>query len=188
MDEKKTLISLDEIKAFSDPYRYRILNAFYRFGEPATVKQIADDLGEIPSKIHYHVKKLEKYDIVKLIFTREINGIIAKYYEPTAKSFDIQGNKENMEANKNLILGETQRMFSEVYNTSRDNFIKQVGLQIDYKEKALGAVCMEELFLTMEEAEELRSYLEDYTNKHRTKNNENKRKKFSFFFSIIEDK
>jgi hypothetical protein len=93
-----------------------------------------------------------------------------------------------MEANKNLILGETQRMFSEVYNTSRDNFIKQVGLQIDRKEKALGAVSMEELFLTMEEAEDLRRYLEDYTNKHRTKNNENKRKKFSFFFSIIEDK
>lgn len=57
--------------------------------KPATVKQIADKLGEVPANIHYHVKKLEKSNIVSLDHTEEIRGIIAKYYKPTAERFEI---------------------------------------------------------------------------------------------------
>ena len=81
MDKVKVLRSLEEVKALSDPYRFKILNCFYEMKKPATVKQIADKLGEVPANIHYHVKKLEKFDIVRLHHTEEIRGIVAKYYK-----------------------------------------------------------------------------------------------------------
>lgn len=78
----------------------------------ATVKQIADKLGEVPANIHYHVKKLEKFDVVRLHHTEEIRGIVAKYYKPTAERFEIQCTEDIDKAARTLILGETQRMIS----------------------------------------------------------------------------
>ncbi len=40
-------------------------------------------MGEVPAKVHYHVKKLESAGILKLQHTKEINGIVAKFYQPT---------------------------------------------------------------------------------------------------------
>ena len=91
MKDVKHLKTLEEIRAISDPYRYKILNCFYKIGEPITVKQLADELGEVPAKVHYHVKKMEKAGLLTLVHTKEINGIIAKYYEPTARHFRIEG-------------------------------------------------------------------------------------------------
>ena len=80
---------MKEIKAFSDPYRMMIMKQYYKLARPATVKQIADEMGEVPAKVHYHVKKLESVGILKLKHTKEINGIIAKFYEPTAQTFKV---------------------------------------------------------------------------------------------------
>jgi Predicted transcriptional regulators len=90
MEETKELNTVEEIKVLSDPFRYKILNCFYKVGVPSTVKQIADNLGEVPAKVHYHVKKMEKTGILILTHTKEVNGIVAKYYEPTAKRFEIK--------------------------------------------------------------------------------------------------
>lgn len=107
----------------SDPFKYRILMTFYKMEQPATVKQIADAINEVPANVHYHVKKMEQAGILQLIHTKEINGIIAKYYEPTAKTFDIRCSEELEEPNKKLMLAESQQMVSEVYNSSKNTFL-----------------------------------------------------------------
>lgn len=89
MKDTMLLTELSAIKAYSDPYKIKILQTYYKLNQPATVKQIADYMGEVPAKVHYHVKKLEAVGILKLMHTREINGITAKYYQPMAKHFDI---------------------------------------------------------------------------------------------------
>ena len=43
-----------------------IMKQYYKLGKPATVKQIADEMNEVPAKVHYHVKKLESVGILKL--------------------------------------------------------------------------------------------------------------------------
>lgn len=96
MKNVKVLTTLDEIKSFTDPYRIIIMKHYFRLGKPATVKQIADEMGDVPAKVHYHVKKLEAAGILRLNHTKEINGIVAKYYEPTAKTYKI----ENQEIGK----------------------------------------------------------------------------------------
>lgn len=118
MEEIKNLGTIDEIRAFSDPYRLQILNCFYNLGKPSTVKQVADKLGEVPAKIHYHVKKLENTGILRLTHTREVNGIIAKYYEPTAKKFSMDKSILNSCVMPD-VLNETQRMVTAAYNTSQ---------------------------------------------------------------------
>lgn len=122
MEDKKVLSSKEEIKALSDPYKIEILTTFGFFGGPATVKQIADKMKETPAKVHYHVKKLEALDILKLVKTETINGIIAKYYEPTAKQFKVDSKKHQTDLVQHN-LSETEKMISSIYDLSKKTFL-----------------------------------------------------------------
>lgn len=88
MEKERVLSTLEEIKIFTDPFRMRIL--FLLDNEPMTVKQMADILGEVPSKVHYHVKELEKIGVLEIVDKKEKAGIIEKYYFPTAESFRVE--------------------------------------------------------------------------------------------------
>lgn len=91
MEKLLVLNTLEQIKAISNPYRMDILKSFARnLKQPWSVKMIADELGETPSKLHYHIKELEKNGILEIVDTREINGIIEKYYLPTAEQIVIE--------------------------------------------------------------------------------------------------
>lgn len=88
MKKEKILSSLEEIKVFTDPFRMKILFALDE--GPMTVKQLADMLEEIPSKVHYHVKELERIGVLEIVDKKEKSGIIEKYYYPTAESFRVE--------------------------------------------------------------------------------------------------
>lgn len=89
MQYEKTLSTLDEIKTFSDPFRLKIILSYGDANEPMTVKQLAVKLGEVPAKVHYHVKELERIGILEIVETREKSGIMEKYYLPTAENIRI---------------------------------------------------------------------------------------------------
>jgi len=46
----------EEVRIIFDPYRRRIIRVFLNSSVPMTVKQVADTIGEHPSKVHYHVR------------------------------------------------------------------------------------------------------------------------------------
>lgn len=186
MDEIRILSSLEEVKALSDPYRYRILNCLYEMKEPATVKQLADKLGEVPAKVHYHIKKLEKHDIVMLDHTEEIKGIIAKFYKPTAQHFEIKCSSDLDKSAKALMLGETQRMISEMYENSREIFIKQFekNSELKQEDKIRGIVSADELYLTEEQAAEFQLYLQRFFQMHKKEVVDENKKKYYCFFSM----
>ncbi|MCK4261318.1 MAG: helix-turn-helix transcriptional regulator [Halanaerobiales bacterium] len=80
MKEILYLETLEQIKAISHPHRLAILKTFaHNKDKPLTVKMISDELKETPSKIHYHLKELMKNDILEIVDTREINGIIENF-------------------------------------------------------------------------------------------------------------
>lgn len=190
MDEFKTLTKPEEVKAISDPMKYRILTSLYHFAEPATVKQIADHINEVPSKVHYHVKKMESLGILKLMFTKEIKGIIAKYYEPTAETFHINCSDEVTNQNKKLIIAESQRTLGRLYDSSKNSFLEQMQRLSD-KDKKTGTVIMSELHLSDDEAKEFSNYVKAFFKKHENKENANenthKHQCFVSIFEIIED-
>lgn len=187
MDKTKVLHSIDEIKALSDPYRLKILNCFYEVKEPLTVKQIADRLGEVPANIHYHVKKLLQYGIVVLHHTEVVKGIIAKYYTPTAESFEIECEKEVDQAAKTLMLSETQRMIASIYDESKAVFLKQFNdnILLEKVDKRKGNICSEEIFLEEKDAIEVFKYINDFIKCHKNSDDLAGKKKYQCFFSLI---
>ena len=81
----------ERIRAFTHPYRMKLLHALKEIGEPATATDLARKLGDGPGKAHYHMRVLERVGIVVLARTESVNGIVARYYEPAAHAFIVQG-------------------------------------------------------------------------------------------------
>ena len=88
MQEVMVLSDIDRVKAISDPLRIQILQLLIK--QKATVKQVADLLGQSSAKIHYHIKELERKNIINLVETIEKGGILEKYYRATAKYYEIK--------------------------------------------------------------------------------------------------
>ncbi len=158
MKNVKILTTLEEIKSFSDPYRIIILKHYFRLKRPCTVKQIADEMGEVPAKVHYHVKKLEASGILCLNHTKEINGILAKYYLPAAKTFKIE----------NQAIGKFQ------FNNQVIDFEQQYQMESLQK----GHLFEQYLGLTSSELEHLMVFLESVRQNDLSENHEERPKKF----------
>lgn len=123
MSEIRHIESDDEIKIFSDPYRMRIINAYIKAGDPMTVKGVADMMGEVPAKVHYHVKKLISIDILALDHTKIINGITAKYYRLTTDSFRVayqntSDQKALFDSTTNMILSVVDEFKTDIVNNA----------------------------------------------------------------------
>jgi len=192
MEDHQVLSTLEEIKAFSDPYRLQILSTYKELNRPATVKEIADKLKQTPAKVHYHVKKLEKVKILKLVETKEINGIIAKYYLPTADRFIIKSTSQNEELSK-VILNETQRVIDNIYENSKKVIINEIAyakfskdddhFEDDHDESIHSAT----IYLTKEDCYELNEFINKLTNRKVKNEKTRKYHLFTVLFPISEE-
>lgn len=186
MEKSKILSTVEEVKAISDPFKFRILKTFSDINEPATVKQIADCLNEVPAKVYYHVKKMEKLGILQLIYTKEIKSIIAKYYEPTAEHFEVECGNDFDDVNKTVMLGETQRMIAEVYNNSKNVLLEEISLCAKNDIKNHGKLTMTDLYLTEQQAKEFSKNIEEFVESHKFKDkNVADENKYHCFISVI---
>ncbi len=81
----KTITTVEQLKAFADPARTRILSIIQN--QPATAKQIADRLGIPPGTVGHHLQVLEAAGLAQVTARRLVRGIVAKYYTRTARIF-----------------------------------------------------------------------------------------------------
>ena len=79
-----TLTRLEQMKAIADPLRLRLLESFML---ERTTKQVADLLGERPTKLYHHVEALERVGLIRLARKRQNRGTVEKYYHAVARSF-----------------------------------------------------------------------------------------------------
>lgn len=181
MEEVIKLTTLESIKAFSDPYRLQIISTFRKFKRPATVKEISDMMGETPAKVHYHVKKLEKAHILVLVSTKEINGIIAKYYEPTAERYVIKHDHNDRELAK-VLSGETQRVVSNLYDLSRQMVLDAMekAQTVSTDQKKPDFVRSVEIYLNDDEAKDLSQLLRRFAAR-KTEEEQKDRQKYHLF-------
>jgi DNA-binding transcriptional ArsR family regulator len=87
MDSSRTVERTDQIKALANSLRQRILELMIE--APITTKQVADRLGEKPTKLYHHVDTLEAAGLIKLVKTRRKRGTVEKYFEAVAERFVI---------------------------------------------------------------------------------------------------
>src|SRR5262245_59394709 len=81
-----TVTDLERVKVLADPLRLRILEAFC---EERTTKQVADKLGEKPTKLYHHVDLLDRVGFIQLTRTKKNRGTLEKYYLAVAKTFRV---------------------------------------------------------------------------------------------------
>lgn len=153
MKKEKILSTLEEIKVISDPFRFKILVLFNRDSDALTVKQMSVKLNEVPSKVHYHVKELERIGILEIVETKEKGGIMEKYYLPTAEVFKvkkdigIQDEPEYKQVSENIILT-MHEDFTEAMNQKNNDGMRQLNYGMTY--------------LTDEEAEKLGELIAEF--------------------------
>lgn len=76
--------TLEQLRCISDPLRIEIIHLI---GEkPLTSQMIGEKLNIPRSKIHYHLKELEKHGFVKIAKTEQVRNFIQIYYEPISKA------------------------------------------------------------------------------------------------------
>ena len=116
-----------DIKIFLDPFRSRIMHVMKDAGRPMTVKEVADEIGVVPAKVYYHVKKLESIGVLYVKRTKVINGIVAKYYDFTADSVSLSVHPEEGDGDLSPLLvktfvgyyDEAKQRFFDLYNSKQ---------------------------------------------------------------------
>ncbi len=73
------------IKTFASPVRMRILVAISitcSENSGVSVKQLSEKVGMSHGTVFYHVKQLQKAGFIEEAGTREVNGIVERFYRP----------------------------------------------------------------------------------------------------------
>ncbi len=129
MKEVLVVDDLNMLKALSNSYRIRIIDAFE--GKPATAKQISMKLGEPHSKVNYHIKALAKVGIIDLVEEVPKYGVIEKYYMPVAKTFvldskTVQGDDTASDSLSKAVTALFERISKDFYQAmqNKKNFPK----------------------------------------------------------------
>jgi DNA-binding transcriptional ArsR family regulator len=95
--EAYTLKSLDQVKVLADPLRIRILEAFC---QERTTKQVADLIGEKPTKLYHHVDALVRVGLIEQTRTRRNRGTLERYYLAVARTFRAYSGVFGMQASE----------------------------------------------------------------------------------------
>jgi DNA-binding transcriptional ArsR family regulator len=104
--------SPDQIKAFTDPLRIRVLGVL-RNGA-ATNQQVADTLGEAHSKVLYHIRYLLDVGLIKLVDTCIKGGNVEKYYRAVAHIFDLRPASYDVQRDVALLKPVVDRLRAEM--------------------------------------------------------------------------
>jgi DNA-binding transcriptional ArsR family regulator len=107
-----TIESPDQIKAFTDPLRIRVLGVLRR--RAATNQQVADTLGEAHSKVLYHIRYLLEVGLIQLVDTRIKGGNVEKYYRAVAHIFNLRPASYDVELDAAVVKPAVERLRTEM--------------------------------------------------------------------------
>ena len=80
------LETIEQLKAISDPIRYRMV---VMMTEPMTGAKLARALGISRARAHYHLKLLEEVGVVKFVGEGMSHGITEKYYQVVGRMLNF---------------------------------------------------------------------------------------------------
>lgn len=96
MKELQEINDPETVKAISDKIRWEILHIL-QGREKASSTEIARELGLSPSNTSYHLKVLEKHEVIYLNETVVKGNLIEKLYSAVARSISINLSREGSE-------------------------------------------------------------------------------------------
>jgi DNA-binding transcriptional ArsR family regulator len=75
---------LAQMRALAHPLRLRIMELFTE--QPRTTKQVAELLGEPPTRLYHHVAALDRAGLLRLTETRKKRGTLERWYEAVVRT------------------------------------------------------------------------------------------------------
>ncbi|MFJ1752991.1 helix-turn-helix domain-containing protein [Kitasatospora sp. NPDC088134] len=88
--KEREVTDVATLKALADPLRLAVLGALMKHDpEPLSVKEIAAELEEAPTKLYRHVKQLEQTGLVFVAETRVVSGIVESRYRSAQHSLRL---------------------------------------------------------------------------------------------------
>ncbi|MFF2630979.1 ArsR/SmtB family transcription factor [Kitasatospora griseola] len=88
--KEREVTDVATLKALADPLRLAVLSALMkRDPQPLSVKEIATELDEAPTKLYRHIKQLEQTGLVYVAETRLVSGIVESRYRSAQQSLRL---------------------------------------------------------------------------------------------------
>jgi hypothetical protein len=106
------------LKALADPIRMTLLDL--TMGQPDrtwTARELAAQVGVLPTNIYYHLNMLERHDLLQVRDTRVVNGIIEKHYG--AGQYNVTFHRragEGHDESRELVLQAIDKVRDEVHD------------------------------------------------------------------------
>lgn len=122
MQEQRVINDVELLKIMLDPRRMQILR--FAQDEPITVKQMAEIMDEKPSRLYYHVKKLEEAGLLELVETKQQGNLIEKYYLANQEKRSYTLGKELSQEHSSLIVQELLRITHQGIDVIEDGMRK----------------------------------------------------------------
>lgn len=122
MQEQRVINDVELLKIMLDPRRMQILRLAQ--DEPITVKQMAEIMDEKPSRLYYHVKKLEEAQLLELVETKQQGNLIEKYYRAHQEQRSYTLGKEMSQEHSSIIVQELLRITHQGMSVIEDGMRK----------------------------------------------------------------
>ena len=89
LDETLDVDSAEQFRALFEDTRIRIVDLLLE--RAATIKELADTLEKPKGTIGHHVSVLEEAGLIRVVGTKKVRAIEAKYYGRTARTYLLSG-------------------------------------------------------------------------------------------------
>ena len=138
LPQEKTYVlsDLEQVRVLANPLRIRILQ---EFGFERTTKQVAERLGEKPTRLYHHVDALERVGLIRLTRTQPNRGTVEKYYQAVARSFRTDEglfSAHSTEEDLQELAGIVSTMMSTTFQ-ELEELIRSAGNKEDLEEEGL---------------------------------------------------
>ncbi|UOR10477.1 ArsR/SmtB family transcription factor [Halobacillus amylolyticus] len=132
MKDIQLLTTHEQLKTLSDPFRSQVLLRLME--KPMTGQQLSEVFDLSRARIHYHLKELEKNNLVQIVKREEKNGIIQKFYQSVALGFvadrDLLPHPEEMsESVRQMMINMLERSQKRVLSASEEALHDEIGSQ-----------------------------------------------------------
>lgn len=163
-------LNIEQMKLMSDRQKVEIINCFDQ-GKAMTVREMSEKLNLPYSRVNYHIKAMEKSELLIVVDTKVKSGIIEKHYLPAAKVFRIDRIFTLSENNsrKVAIQKHTKRYYNNFFKTLAEDY-KGFIEEVTPSSSNMASIFSSIIFLTDEKAdvvkEEISAYIQDIIYKH----------------------
>jgi DNA-binding Lrp family transcriptional regulator len=142
-------------------------------GELRTVKQLAEELDLLPTKLYYHVNLLEKHGLITVAETQVVSGIIEKKYQVIADNIIIDKNilateegpsDEKLEGLLSSIQSFLDSTYKNVEKSLKTNLIEKLVEKEGGAPARVGAsphISGDDLWLSKEQAEDFKKQIRE---------------------------